>query len=155
MAKLTIQGRKTISGMHRVSGNKNAALPMIAASLLTSEQVTISNLPDIADVASMLEAAKHFGVRFAVLHPNSVTVPEAEFDARKEYDAVMTALGDRLLEAFPFLETRPSTAIGKNDRGFVIQLKDRYATGIQAAYGKLAAACPDSVREHWLFDIVH
>ncbi len=63
MAKLTIQGHKTISGTHRVSGNKNAALPMIAASLLSAEPVTISNLPDIADVASMLEAAEHFGVR--------------------------------------------------------------------------------------------
>ena len=63
MAKLTIQGRKTISGTHRVSGNKNAALPMIAASLLSAEPVTISNLPDIADVASMLEAAERFGVQ--------------------------------------------------------------------------------------------
>ena len=63
MSKLTIQGRKTISGTHRVSGNKNAALPMIAASLLTSEEVEISNLPDIADVASMLEAAARFGAQ--------------------------------------------------------------------------------------------
>ena len=63
MAKLTIQGRKTIPGTHRVSGNKNAALPMIAASLLSAEPVTISNLPDIADVASMLEAAERFGVQ--------------------------------------------------------------------------------------------
>lgn len=63
MAKLIIQGRKTVSGTHRVSGNKNAALPMIAASLLTSEPVTISNLPDIADVASMLEAAERFGAQ--------------------------------------------------------------------------------------------
>ena len=63
MAKLIIQGRKTVSGVHRVSGNKNAALPMIAASLLTSEPVTISNLPDITDVSSMIEAAKRFGVQ--------------------------------------------------------------------------------------------
>ena len=63
MPKLIIQGRRTVCGCHRVSGNKNAALPMIAASLLTSEPVFISNLPDIADVASMLEAAKHFGVQ--------------------------------------------------------------------------------------------
>ena len=61
MSKLTIQGGKTISGTHRVSGNKNAALPMIAAALLTDEPVTISNLPAIDDVASMLAAAKSFG----------------------------------------------------------------------------------------------
>ena len=59
--KLTIQGGRTISGVHRVSGNKNAALPMIAASLLTGESVKIENLPDITDVDAMLEAAKSFG----------------------------------------------------------------------------------------------
>ena len=63
MAKLTIRGGKTIAGTHRVSGNKNAALPMIAASLLTSEPVTIANVPDIADVELMLEVAKGFGVK--------------------------------------------------------------------------------------------
>ena len=63
MAKLIIRGGKTISGTHRVSGNKNAALPMIAASLLTAEPVTIANVPDIADVELMLEVAKGFGVK--------------------------------------------------------------------------------------------
>ena len=63
MAKLIIRGGMTISGTHRVSGNKNAALPMIAASLLTSEPVTIANIPDIADVELMLEVAKGFGVK--------------------------------------------------------------------------------------------
>jgi UDP-N-acetylglucosamine 1-carboxyvinyltransferase len=63
MSTLVIQGRKTISGTHRVSGNKNAALPMIAASLLTDGAVTLENVPDIADVATMLEAAKRFGAK--------------------------------------------------------------------------------------------
>ena len=63
MSKFVIQGGKTISGTHRVSGNKNAALPMIAASLLSAEPVTLRNVPDIADVAAMLEAAKTFGAK--------------------------------------------------------------------------------------------
>ena len=46
-----------------MSGNKNAALPMIAAALLTSEPVTLTNIPDIDDVRLMLEVAKGFGVR--------------------------------------------------------------------------------------------
>ena len=61
MSKLTIQGGSRISGTHRVPGNKNAALPMIAAALLTDEPVTLVNLPEIADVASMLEAASRLG----------------------------------------------------------------------------------------------
>ena len=63
MSRLVIRGRKPISGVHRVSGNKNAALPMIAASLLTNEPVTLDNLPEIDDVARMLEVAESFGVR--------------------------------------------------------------------------------------------
>ena len=61
MGMFEITGRKTVGGVHRVPGNKNAALPMIAAALLTSEPVTLENMPDIADVASMLECAERFG----------------------------------------------------------------------------------------------
>ncbi len=60
---LKIQGGRTISGVHAVSGNKNAVLPMIAASLLTSEPVTLTNVPAISDVSTMLEAARSFGTK--------------------------------------------------------------------------------------------
>lgn len=61
--RLEITGGRTVAGAHRVSGNKNAALPMIAAALLSSEPATIENLPDIADVDSMLAAASTFGAK--------------------------------------------------------------------------------------------
>ena len=57
MSSFVIQGRRTVSGTHRVPGNKNAALPMIAAAPLSTEPVTLRNVPDIADVAAMLKAA--------------------------------------------------------------------------------------------------
>ncbi len=60
---LKIQGGRALSGTHAVSGNKNAVLPMIAASLLTSESVTLTNVPAISDVATMLEAARSFGAK--------------------------------------------------------------------------------------------
>ncbi len=63
MSVLHIQGGRVVSGTHAVSGNKNAALPMIAAALLTAEPVTIRNLPDISDVEVMLSAAKAFGAK--------------------------------------------------------------------------------------------
>ena len=78
MSKLVIQGGKTISGTHAVSGNKNAALPMIAAALLSSEPVVLTNVPEIADVAIMLEAAKSFGakvVRDLKAHAVTLTTP--------------------------------------------------------------------------------
>ena len=73
MGRFEITGKKVVSGVHRVPGNKNAALPMIAAALLTSEPVTIENVPDIADVASMLECARSFGAS-VVRKPHSATV---------------------------------------------------------------------------------
>ncbi|MDY3229673.1 MAG: UDP-N-acetylglucosamine 1-carboxyvinyltransferase [Kiritimatiellia bacterium] len=79
MSKLVIQGGKTISGTHAVSGNKNAALPMIAAALLSSEPVVLTNVPEIADVAIMLEAAKSFGakvVRDLKAHAVTLTTPK-------------------------------------------------------------------------------
>lgn len=89
---------------------------------------------------------------------NWFTVSEADLKAKadkQEYDAVMTAVGEHLLEAFPFLEQRPTTALGKNDKGYVIQLKDMYAAGIIDAYGKLLAAYPEELKNRWLFDVVH
>lgn len=74
---------------------------------------------------------------------------------RQEYDPVISALGDQLLEAFPFLEQRPYVALGKNQTGYVIQLKDMYAVGIIAAYKALVEACPEVLKVHWLFDVIH
>lgn len=84
MSRLVIRGRRTISGTHKVSGNKNAALPMIAASLLTSEPITIVNLPEIDDVELMLETARKFGVKIVRnLNEQSVTITAAKLKTAK------------------------------------------------------------------------
>ncbi len=53
MEKFIIEGGRPISGTVTPSGNKNAALPLLAACLLTDEPVTLHNVPDIGDVATM------------------------------------------------------------------------------------------------------
>ncbi|MEI7899917.1 MAG: UDP-N-acetylglucosamine 1-carboxyvinyltransferase [bacterium] len=63
MSRFVIKGGKPVSGIHRTPGNKNAALPMLAASLLTSEPVTLRNLPLIADVRIMLELIADMGAQ--------------------------------------------------------------------------------------------
>lgn len=73
----------------------------------------------------------------------------------QDYEAVMTAIGEHLLEAFPFLEQRPYVALGKNNTGYVVQLKDMYAVGVAEGYRKLLAACPEDMKIHWLFDVIH
>ncbi len=74
---------------------------------------------------------------------------------KQEYEAVIAAVGDQLLQAFPFLENRPYVALGKNEQGYVIQLKDRYAPGMIKAYGMLKEACPPEIGAAWLFDVIH
>jgi len=62
MARFVINGGKAISGTHRTPGNKNAALPMLAAALLTDEPVCLRNVPLIDDVRTMLEILVDLGV---------------------------------------------------------------------------------------------
>lgn len=61
MSNFVIHGGRPIKGHVRVSGNKNATLPMIAAALLTDEEVVLENVPAIRDVGSMLEIATYLG----------------------------------------------------------------------------------------------
>ena len=104
MAKLVVKGGKMICGTHRVAGNKNAALPMIAASLLTSDSVTITNLPDIDDVALMLEVAKGFGVKVARnLKKDSVTLVAGKIRTAKIDPGLAARIRTSFLFAGPLL----------------------------------------------------
>ena len=62
MPHFVINGQKRLSGDFHPVGNKNAALPMLAAALLTDEPVTLHNVPQINDVAVMLELLGQLGV---------------------------------------------------------------------------------------------
>ncbi|MEX1111954.1 MAG: UDP-N-acetylglucosamine 1-carboxyvinyltransferase [Candidatus Andersenbacteria bacterium] len=62
MSHFVIEGGKQLSGEIPVFGSKNAALPLIAASLLTAERVTISNIPAIADIYKMSDILSSIGV---------------------------------------------------------------------------------------------
>ncbi len=73
MSRFIIHGGRTISGKLRPPGNKNAVLPMLAASLLTDEPVRLSNIPLIEDVATMLELLAAVGVSVD-LRGHSVTL---------------------------------------------------------------------------------
>ena len=65
MRTLEIEGGAAIRGEVTVSGNKNAALPMIAASLLADGPVVLHNVPDILDVRTMLDIAGTLGAEFS------------------------------------------------------------------------------------------
>jgi UDP-N-acetylglucosamine 1-carboxyvinyltransferase len=71
MNQYQIEGGYPIRGTIRASGNKNAALPCIAAALLTDEPVILRNIPDIEDVQVMLEAYRAFGGEAEPFGPNA------------------------------------------------------------------------------------
>jgi UDP-N-acetylglucosamine 1-carboxyvinyltransferase len=62
--KIVIQGGRKIQGEVQVSGSKNAALPILAASLLTGGTHTIHNIPDLVDIKTMKRLLIGFGVEF-------------------------------------------------------------------------------------------
>ncbi len=62
MEKFIIEGGHSLKGIVHPSGNKNAALPILAACLLTEEKITIKNLPDIRDVRTMRKLLESLGV---------------------------------------------------------------------------------------------
>lgn len=69
-----IIGRTPIKGVIKASGNKNAALPCIAATLLTDETVILNNLPEIEDVHVMLEVLKSLGSQVEQIKKNSYKI---------------------------------------------------------------------------------
>lgn len=62
MARFVIEGGIPLNGIHTSPGNKNAALPMLASCILTSEPVVLQNIPLINDVLTMLDILEELGV---------------------------------------------------------------------------------------------
>lgn len=73
-----IEGGIPISGTITASGNKNAALPCIAACLLTPEKVTLRNIPDIEDTGVMFCILKSLGAKVENIEPHTWTVEAAD-----------------------------------------------------------------------------
>ena len=90
MQKLSIQGGNRLNGEVRISGAKNAALPIMCASLLTADALQLSNMPDLHDVATMRKLLEQMGVTAAV-EQGAVTLCGAKVDKLEApYDMVKT-----------------------------------------------------------------
>lgn len=73
MDKLIIEGGKELSGSVQISGAKNAALPILAATLLTDEKCEIHNVPPLRDVQTMVKILRSLGVRVQ-MHDGRISV---------------------------------------------------------------------------------
>jgi UDP-N-acetylglucosamine 1-carboxyvinyltransferase len=74
MEKFLIHGGAPLSGTVVPAGNKNGALPILAASVLTEDEIVVRNVPRIKDVEAMLGLLDHMGVRVAWTGDNEVTL---------------------------------------------------------------------------------
>jgi UDP-N-acetylglucosamine 1-carboxyvinyltransferase len=98
--KLIIQGGVPLSGDIRVSGAKNAALPLMCAALLTEEEVTLSNVPHLRDVSTMVRLLSQMGVEVSLddrlglsLRAARLSAPTAPYDLVKTMRASILVLG--------------------------------------------------------------
>ncbi|MDB5940728.1 MAG: murA [Ramlibacter sp.] len=102
MDKLLIRGGRQLHGEVRISGAKNAALPELCAALLSSEPVTLLNLPRLQDVATMLTLIRNMGVTIEPVEggvridSSRLSSPEAPYELVKTMRASVLALGPLL-----------------------------------------------------------
>ena len=79
MDRFKIQGGRRLEGTVRISGAKNAALPAMAAALLTNEPVTLQNIPHVRDIITMAKLLAHMRCRV-----ESPDLPPSEFTIQAE-----------------------------------------------------------------------
>jgi UDP-N-acetylglucosamine 1-carboxyvinyltransferase len=96
MEKFVIHGGAPLSGTVVPAGNKNGALAILAASLLTDAELVLGNVPRIRDVDTMLEILAGLGVRVQWRGENDLTLCGADADAR----AIEPALGEQIRASF-------------------------------------------------------
>lgn len=108
MDKLIIEGHNRLYGTIEISGAKNAALPAMAAAILTSDKVHLNNVPYLVDVATMIELLEKMGITISGYHDgegggfpdkkitidtSSINTYEAPYDLVKTMRASILVLG--------------------------------------------------------------
>ena len=101
MKKLVIQGGKKLYGTINISGSKNASLPILAASLLIDEVVTLKNIPNVKDILTMIVLLENIGKKIEFraaknevkIYPQKIKKLEAPYNLVKTMRAGVLVLG--------------------------------------------------------------
>jgi len=102
MDKFVIEGPARLTGEVAISGAKNAALPCLAASLLTADAVHLTNLPNVADIRTLRKLLQHVGARVeaedssASIQTQEIGASDAPYDLVKTMRASVLVLGPLL-----------------------------------------------------------
>ena len=143
MDRIQIRGGARLNGTIQISGAKNAALPLMIASLLTEQTLTLENLPRLADVSQLVRILGNHGVDYSL--DGKRRGGEAERGPDRASDRPHDrrhhrALRTRLQDARELLGDRAAAgAHGRSARLAAGRLRDRHAAGRSAADGAGAA----------------
>lgn len=144
---LQIHKTPKIQGSISISGAKNSALPILAATLLSKNEVTISNLPDVADVKTLAKLLEHLGVNLEWLNPNTLKAQaqnivhtKAIYDIVRKMRASILVLGP-LLARFGHCEVSlpGGCAIGARPVDLHIKAMEKMGATIQIKGGYIIA----------------
>ena len=102
MEKIRIKGKAKLHGSINIPGSKNAALPILVSTLLSKKDFTITNIPNLQDVSSMIKLLKSFGVSVLnnkdnlILNASNLENNIAEYDLVRKMRASILVLGPLL-----------------------------------------------------------
>ncbi len=103
MAKIIINGPAKLKGSVKIEGSKNAALPIISATLLTRGKTTLSNVPEIEDVRNMLRIIEELGGTVEIARNNVVTIDTTKINGREPNRILVRRMRASILLVGPLL----------------------------------------------------
>ena len=103
MEAFVIEGGRPLSGTIRAAGNKNAALPIVAACILTGEPVLLTNVPSIRDVDTMLDLVADLGVEVEHVGVGEIRIHAASISKRELDEELCSRIRASILLAGPLL----------------------------------------------------
>jgi UDP-N-acetylglucosamine 1-carboxyvinyltransferase len=112
MSSLLIEGGRRISGKIAVEGNKNAALPLLAACLLTSEECVLTNMPRIGDVGVMADLLKDVGAEVHGIGTTTIRVRCPRITSSEPDTALVGKLRGSVLLLGPLLGRTGKAILG-------------------------------------------
>lgn len=125
MASLIINGGKALKGSVTASGNKNSIMPILCASLLTKEKVTLSNVPDILDVRKILDFFKGIGSQVSFdAETGELVLRHDKIAESFSPDIVPSAMRSSVMLFAPLLFRLGSFTVHTNTKGCALGVRE-------------------------------
>ena len=152
MDKFLIQGGTPLKGEISVSGAKNSALPVLAASLLTNETVTLSRIPPVRDIATMQKLLTHIGARVGrtngcvAVEAAEIKHPEAPYEVVKTMRASSLVLGPLVARCGRARVSLPGgCAIGARPINLHVAGLEKLGARVRQEHGYIEAEAPNGL----------